>query len=909
MIFRRKRKQSDFAAEIEAHLELETEQLKERGLSEEEARRAARRAFGNVTRAQERFYESGRWLWLDHLVQDLRFGLRMLRKNPGFAAVAVLTLALGIGANTAIFTLLDQILLRLLPVKNPQQLVQLNIQGRHYGSTWGWNTISYPMYRDFQDHNEVFSGMFCRYPTAVSLTFGGQAERVDAELVSGTYFSVLGVSAALGRTFTPDDDRVPNGHPVVVLTYNYWMQRFGGDPAILGKTLRVNRHNMTVIGVAQAGFDGVELGHSPKLFIPVMMQPQVLIVGWTDMLKDRRTRWVNAFGRLKPGVTPTQAKASLAPFMHSMLEMEVREAAFSQASTYDREQYLKCWIDVLAGSQGRSYFRLELSTPLWVLMAITGVVLLIACANLANLLLARATGRQKEIAVRLAVGASRGRIIRQLLIETLLLSGLGGLASLFFAFWADKALMALYLPADSGGLSVSTAPDTRILLFTLAMTIVTGLVFGLAPALQTTKPDIGRTLKDQADAVAGSGHGRLRKTLVVAQVALSLLLLIGAGLFLRTLNNLGRLGPGFPVQRLLGFNLDPSLSGYSPERAQIFYQQLTEKLNSIPGVQSVGLASFRILENDYTWNEMTVEGYTPSRPEGNARAYMNWISPDYFATLGVPIVAGREFTVKDNREVKHSPQPEDWAPTVVMINETFARRYFPGQNPIGRHLGFGTDPGTRTDMEIIGVVKDIRYANLRAEIPEQAYAPYIGSHFNIDMTVYLRTAFDPKQVMSSVRAKVRELDSSLPIYDVRTTEAQISDLLTTERMIASLSTVFGFLATLLATIGLYGVMAYTVAQRRREIGLRIALGAEPRKVIWMVMREVLLLVAIGVGVGVPASLAVMRAVRSQLFGLTAHDPSTLALATAGLALVACAAGYLPARRASRLDPMVALRYE
>ena len=907
-MFRRKRDPSDFVAEIKAHLELEMEQLKERGLSEEEARRAAQRAFGNVTQAQERFYESGRWLWWDHLVQDLRFGLRMLRKNPGFAAVAVLTLALGIGANTAIFTLLDQILLRLLPVKNPQQLVQLNIEGQYYGSSWGWNTISYPMYRDFQDHNEVFSGMFCRYPTVVSLAVGGQAERVPAELVSGTYFSVLGVSAALGRTFTPDDDRVPNGHPVVVLGYNYWKQRLGGDPAILGKRLTVNKHDMTVIGVAQAGFDGVELGHSPNLFIPFMMQPQVLIVGWTDMLKDRRTRWVNTFGRLKPGVTQTQAKGSLAPFMHSMLEMEVREAAFSHASAYDREQYLKCWIDVLPGSQGRSYFRRELSTPLWVLMAVTGIVLLIACANLANLFLARATGRQKEIAVRLALGASRGRIIRQLLTETLCLSGMGGLAGLALAFWADKALMALYLPADSGGLSISTAPDTRILLFTLAVTIATGLIFGLVPALETTKPDIGRTLKDQSGAMAGGGRG-LRKTLVVAQVALSLLLLIGAGLFLRTLDNLGSLGPGFPVERLVGFNIDPSLGGYTPERAQVFYQQLTERLRSIPGVQSVGLANMRILEDDYSWNEMTVEGYTPATPEGKAVPYMTWISPNYFATLGVPIVAGRDFTVKDNREVKHSSRPDVWAPTVVIINQKFARRFFAGQNPIGRHLGFGTDPGTRTDMEIIGVVKDIRYANLRDEIPEQAYAPYLGSHYNIDMTVYLRTAFDPEQVMSSVRAKVRELDSALPIYDVRTTQAQISDLLVTERMIASLSTVFGLLATLLATLGLYGVMAYTVAQRRREIGLRMALGADPRKVIWMVMGEVVLLIALGVGVAVPASLALMRAIQSQLYGLTAHDPSTLALAAAGLALVACAAGYLPALRASRLDPMVALRYE
>ena len=666
---------------------------------------------------------------------------------------------------------------------------------------------------------------------------------------------------------------------------------------------------MTVVGVAQAGFDGVELGSSPKLFIPVVMQPEVLIVPM-KMLTDRRSRWVNAFGRLKPGVTLKQAKASLQPFMHSMLEMEVREAAFAQASAYDRERFLQCTIDVLPGSQGRQGFQSQLSTPLWVLMAITGVVLLIACANLANLLLARAAGRQREIAVRLAVGASRGRIVRQLLVETLCLSVLGGLGGLALAFWGDRALLAVFVPPDSG-LKISPAPDLRILLFTLAVTVTTGLVFGLVPALKTTRPDVGRTLKNEAGAVVGGAHGSLRKALVIAQVALSLLLLIGAGLFVRSLNNLKNLGPGFPVDRLVGFQIDPSLGGYTPERGKLFFQQLTESLRSVPGVKSVGLAAVRILQGSgYEWDSgMTVEGYTPDKAGDHAEPYMNMISPDYFATLGVPIVLGRDFNANDNREVKNGPQAVDWTPTAVMINEKFARRYFAGRNPIGRHLGFGTDPGTHTDMEIIGVVKDIKYDSLRNEIPEQAFVPYLGSHFVGSMTVYLRTAYDPNQLMPLVRAKVRDLDPNLPIYELRTTEVQIANSLITERMIASLSTVFGSLATVLAIIGLYGVMAYAVAQRRREIGIRMALGADGSKVIWMVMRDVLMLIAVGVGVGVPASLALMRAVQSQLYGLTAHDPSTLVLAAAGLALVACAAGYLPALRASRLDPMVALRYE
>jgi predicted permease len=842
-------------------------------------------------------------------LRDLNFALRTLRRTPGFTLVAVLTLALGIGANTAIFTLLNQVLLRLLPVKDPHSLVMLTMRGKHYGSNWGSNAISYPMYKDFQAHNEVFSGMVARFPIYSSVTIGNSSERVKAELVSGTYFDVLGVTTAIGRPFTPDDDKTPHGHPLVILSYNYWRDKFGAKSDVIGSTILVNNNKMTVIGVAQAGFDGVELGDPPSIFVPLMMQQEMMPWGNKDMLTSRRNRWVNVFGRLKPGVTAEKAKASLQPYMHSMLEMEVKEEAFRSASPYDREQFLKCWMDVLPGSQGRQNVQRGLSTPLWVLMATTGMVLLIACANIANLLLARATRRQKEMAIRLAIGASRGRIITQLLIEMLVLALTGGVLGLLLAFWADKALMSIYLPADSARLNITTSPDLKVLLFTFGVSALTALAFGLVPALQTTKPNVGTVLKDEASAVVGSGNKGLRKSLVVVQVALSLLLLIGAGLFLRSLENLSHLGPGFNASRLIGFEIDPTLSGYTPERGKLAYRELTESLKSLPGLESVGLASMRILENDEWDSSVTVEGYNPDKPDDRAEPYMNSISPNYFATLGVPIVSGRDFTAADSREIKHGEEADNFVPTTVMINEAFARKFFQGRDPIGLHLGFGSDPGTKTDMEIIGVVKDIKYTSLRDEIPPQAYVPYLSSRSVGGMTVYVRTTADPHASMNLIREKVRDLDANMPIFDMRTTDDQIQNSLSAERMIASLSIVFGLLATILAAVGLYGLMAYNVVQRTREIGIRMALGAAQRDVVWMVMRDVLILVGIGIGVGVPFALALTSIVRSQLYGLTGHDPMTLVFATVGLAFVALAAGYIPAIRASRLDPMRALRYE
>ena len=839
---------------------------------------------------------------------DLRFALRTLRKSPVFAAVAVLSLALGIGANTAIFSLLDQILLRLLPVKDPQQLVLLTMRGFHYGGNWGGNAISYPMYKDFSEHNAVFSGMFCRFPTRVSLSFDGHTERIAGELVSGTYFPVLGVGAALGRTFTPDDDRIPGGHPLMVLSYAFWKTRFAGDPGIVGKSVLMDGHKFTIIGVAQPGFDGVELGNVTEVFMPVMMRAEAVPNSPDLDFNNRRQRWVNAFGRLKPGVTAQQAKASLQPFFHSMLEMEVKQAAFNNASAEVRERFLKNIIETLPGSQGRSYLRRQLTTPLWVLMALTGGVLLIACANVASLLIARAASRQREIAIRLAMGAGRLRVMRQLLVESLLLSGAGAALGLVLAVWTDRVVLA-FLPPDTS-LKLSTTPDLRILLFTSAVALLTGVLFGLVPALQCTRTDVAPTLKDTVGGIVGGGASvRFRKALVTAQVTLSLVLLVGAGLFIRSLRNLRELGPGFDTGNLVAFNINPTLNGYDAARAKVFYQQLSDSIQSVPGVRSVGLASLRILEDNEWANWVTIEGYHPKATE-TPDPHMNAISPGYFAALGVPVLAGRDFTTKDTQVVKHGYRPDGTVPTVVIVNERFAKRFFSSANKaLGRRVGFGIDPNTKTDMEIIGVIKDIKYTNLRDEIPIQMFTPYLAGNFVGGMTVYVRTSMDSNQFFSAVRTKVQSMDANLPLWGMRTLEKQVSNSLIIERMTAMLSTVFGFLATLLAVIGLYGVMAFTVARRTREIGIRMALGAFQKHVIWMVMSEVLILIAIGIVAGLAGTFALTRFVQTQLFGITPQDPQTLALAAIGLAAVACAAGYIPALKASLIDAMKALRYE
>jgi predicted permease len=904
-LLRGRRLDAELQEEIRAHLEIAEAENRAAGMSPEAARAAARRAFGSVAMAQERTRAAWSVRWLEVLSQDIRYALRTLRKAPGFTAVTVLTLALGIGANTAIFTLLDQILLRRLPVPDAHQLVLLSTEGPHYGDNSGIHVLSHPMYRDFRDQNQVFSGMFARYAARLNLIADGKPERVTGELVSGSYFPVLRVGAALGRTIVPDDDRTTEPAHVVVLAHDFWKVRFGADPGIVGRKVVINQRHLTVIGVAAPGFRGVELGHDAKLFVPVTLQPVLGTVRSTSLLEDRRSRWLNSFGRLRPDVSLEQARASLQPLMKAMLQLEVRQPAFSRASDQSRTDFLTAWMNLLPGEQGWPHHREGLATPLWVLMGAAGFVLLIACANLSNLVMARSTTRRRELAVRLALGAGRLRVVGQLLTETVVLSLLGGLLALAVAFGGARALLAIYLQ-DAATMRLTTAPDLRILGFTLGLTLLASLAFGLGPALRSTQQALATTLRNEGGSVIGGGHTGLRRTLSVAQVTLSLVLLVGAGLFVRTLNNLRTLGPGFRTERLVTFKVDPSQGGYDAERAKLFFQRLTADLQSIPGVSQVGLASMRILEGDRWDASMTVEGYSGQQ---GAQPYMNSIGPGYFATLGVPLVAGRDFTPEDRHSLTRTIGDDLWTPTAVIVNETFARRYFSGGNPVGRHLGFGGDPGTPMEMEVVGVVRDLKYVNVRDEIPPQAFIPYLGSRVVRTMSVYLRTASNPDQVLAAARERLTALDPTLPMFSARTMEAQLDSSLTNERLIASLCAVFGAVAALLAIIGLYGVMSYNIARRTREIGIRMALGAVRRTVIAMVMREVLLLVAVGVLIGLAGALALGRLVENQLYGLKPHDVATLAVTAVGLALVALAAGYLPALRASRLDPTVALRQE
>jgi predicted permease len=831
---------------------------------------------------------------------NLRHALRTLFKTPFVTGVAIVSLALGIGANAAIFSIFNQMLLRPMPVAAPEQLVNLSAPGPKPGSQ-SCNqagdcdaVFSYPMYRDLERVQTVFNGIAAHRLFGANLASRGQTQSGDGVLVTGSYFPVLGIRPALGRLLDPNDDRAVGESRVVVLSHAFWQSKFDASPAVLNETLIVNGQSLTIVGVAPRGFDGTTLGAKPEVFVPITLRGQ-MNPGF-EGFANRRSYWAYVFGRLRPDVSIEKARAEMNVKYRAIVnDVEAPLQTGMSEQTLGRFKTKQLLIE--PGAMGQSSVHREARAPLTLLLGVTALVLLIACANIANLLLARAAARAGEMAIRLSIGASRWRLIAQLLTESVLLALFGGIAGLVVASWTLRGIAAMLPPEPAATIPVRL--DTTVLLFAAAVTIATGLLFGIFPALHSSRPDLQSIMKGQSGQPSGArAAARFRTSLATAQIALSMALLVAAGLFTRSLMNVTRVDLGLKIDNLLTFGISPELNAYTPERSRQLFERLEQELAALPGVTAVTASLVPAIAGSNWGSSVSVQGFQAG-PDTDTGSRFNQVGPGYFRAMGIPLLAGREFTPADAGK----------SPQVAIVNEAFAKKFNLGRDAVGKFMSDDTGPETTLDTEIVGLVQDAKYSEVKDTIPPLFFLPYRQSTRLGFINFYVRTSQDPEASFAAIRKTVASLDPNLPIEDLKTMTQQVVENVFLDRFISTLSAAFAILATLLAAVGLYGVLAYTVAQRTREIGLRMALGAAPARVRLMLLKQVGVLTIIGGAIGLTAAWFLGRLAESQLYQLQGRDPFTLAASAIVLSIVALAAGFIPAHRASQVDPMWALRYE
>jgi predicted permease len=894
--WRRRRLEQDLDRELQYHVDRRIDDLRRSGMSDAEARRRVAVEFGGTLQVREEVREAWIWRWLDDRRRDVRYALRMLRRSPGFTATAMLSLALGIGGNAAIVSLLDQVVLRHLAVPEPGRLVQIDWNGRMLASSYGFGQLlSYPLCRDLQEQTRVLDGVFCRHPAQTNFSIGQRNEPVGVEIVSGSYFPVLGVRPLHGRLIDPSDDQQIGGSPVVVMSYQFWQTRLGGSPDVIGQRVFLDRYPMTVIGIAPPDFTGMDPNAVPALWLPATMSQHAARIdsGW-DRVLDRRAAWMHVFARLRPGMNVETAQAGLKPWFTAMLEEESRQEFFANATPDRRREFLRSTLDLLPAPSGISTLREMLTRPLWLLLGGSVLLLMLASLNVAGLLLARGAARTRELTTRMAIGATRGRITAQLLVESLLLTLGGGVLGLIAAPIVSQTLLSFM--AQNG--EIRAQVDHRVLIYAFLASLVTAMVCSLAPVVQTGRIPLMASLKERAR--AGSAGGvRVRKLLVSGQMAFTLILLIGAGLFVKTLVRLHE-RVGFESSNLVMVGINPYGLGYTLEDAERAMRDVDRRLRELPAIERMAAASSMMLTGGWSAGLVTIQA--DQRIVSDRVVARMRVGPGFFATLGTPIVAGRDF---DQREIR--PPGEPLAPRTVIVNESFARRYFKGRSPIGARMGLGAGINTVADLEIIGMVKDFSRRNLRDPEVEQAFIPF-WMRDSDDGTFYVRVRGGAEAAMAPIRDAVAQVNPAMPMT-LRTYDDQIQLSLRTERMLATLSSAFGALALLLSIVGLYGVMSFVVTQRTQEIGLRLALGATRSSAVWLVVRDALIMIAAGTIVALPATWTFRRLIEAQLYDVRAFDAPTVILASGALAAVALAATMIPAWRAASVSPTDALRLD